>query len=584
MTVQPTDRFYGLAQALTKGTAPATERPEPFVPLTEAPGGMFGLREVWRFLRRRGLLLASVTVAGGLLTAAILAMLPLSFTATSQIVLQRTDSRPFEVVDREERDRSAVETEIDMIESRYMAGRVVDRLGMLGNSEGPAREVERDMLVKALAGALRVSRSGESLALQISVSHPDPEKAAEIANAFATEYVAASIEFKQRWSDRSYALVQAQDSPLLQKLRDDEAGLLRSRAALASKFGDNHPRIKDSDAAIASVHALIDSERKRLAARRTTEAERPGARVISTAEVPTVPSFPQTKLMLATGLAGSFVLATLLAILIEGMDRRIRAPEDASKIAGLSSIFSVPRIPKSRSRQTGSVLEYLRMRPQSPFSEALRSIYLRNCMPASEPRRQVVLVTSCWPGEGKTTIAAAVAITAAAEGWQTVLVDLDLHSCGVADETEVSTDECSIQSILNGEYDGTGITIEHPEFPTLHVIPATHHEQPSWNARKLHSLLTYLCQKFDVVILDTPPTLVVGDAQWLAPFADTTLLVTQWGATDEGDAQAAVSSLRAAGASSVGCIINSVDLKQQARRAQGGSRKFLRYAKRYMNA
>ena len=176
----------------------------------------------------------------------------------------------------------------------------------------------------------------------------------------------------------------APKSPLLTTLRSERAVLVRERAQFASNFAAGHPQIVETDAQLASITAMIDAEIQRivddlageakvvnnrvqqlksqiselqttvrqrsLAEIRLRELERdlladqklddlvvariggldpfakvakPSARVVSVAEVPTEPSFPQRGRVLAGGAVGATVLAVILAVMLEALDSRI---------------------------------------------------------------------------------------------------------------------------------------------------------------------------------------------------------------------------------------------------------------------
>jgi uncharacterized protein involved in exopolysaccharide biosynthesis len=262
------------------------------------------------------------------------------YTASSTLVLERKDVRPFETdisTQAVERDKSAAETEMDVLRSRNFLGRVVDRLELIsdpefnplanepdkGLSEGAPKkdqakedgalpdqsEILRDRVISRLQSQVNVSRTGESLAVVVEVSSNRPEAAAKIANAIATMYVETSLEFKQsaRTADKARAmqsggavafLRERNTQPLLTTLRNEEARLARERDELASQYGKNHPKMVGYDSQIISVRRMIDDEVARILQDLEIEALKPSARVVSLAAIPGTPSFPKPHLYL----------------------------------------------------------------------------------------------------------------------------------------------------------------------------------------------------------------------------------------------------------------------------------------------
>ena len=150
-----------------------------------------------------------------------------TYTATSGVVLERRDVRPFATdasLQSLDRDRSAAETEMDILQSRKFAGRVVDRLDLVKDpsfnpyassdkereetggilayfrqfaglppsapqTEPPAPTIQRDRAISTLLSKYDVARNGESLAVRIVVSNQKPNLAKKIANTIAMMYV-----------------------------------------------------------------------------------------------------------------------------------------------------------------------------------------------------------------------------------------------------------------------------------------------------------------------------------------------------------------------------------------------------------
>ena len=250
-----------------------------------------GVRETIALVsRRRYFILFFVAASCVLLSIAVLSMRD-TYTAASALVLERNDTQMLEAVtqlDTEQRDRSAIETEMDIISSRVFAGRVVDAmnlvnhpwfnaylvddfadgkestfpgyvLGAVGSLFGlsepdsppklPSISAQRDSAISALLGRMSVTRNGESLAVTVRISSPDAELSAAIANTVANVYVDWSRELKKQ-------------------SMSDAVGFLRERAnQVASRIAENERAITD----FSGLNHLASDERDDLLRKRIDE-------------------------------------------------------------------------------------------------------------------------------------------------------------------------------------------------------------------------------------------------------------------------------------------------------------------------
>ncbi len=231
---------------------------------SQAPGAMartYGLADISQIVWRHRKLLLSIVAAGTLICLIVVLSLTNIYTATSAIVFDRNDTRPYEAVveaRKQERDKSAMETELDVIRSRGFVGTVVDAMNLTedpyyntylesadtnnsswlvsmwnslhdtffdsgkGSRIQPKKDpqleaayvtAQRDMAISRLLSMFQVDRQGDSLAMKIRVEQPDPTKAAKIANAIAQSYVAWTSDLKAgaTASTLAYLRKQAED-------------------------------------------------------------------------------------------------------------------------------------------------------------------------------------------------------------------------------------------------------------------------------------------------------------------------------------------------------------------------------------
>jgi capsular exopolysaccharide synthesis family protein len=194
----------------------------------------------------------------------------------------------------------------------------------------------------------------------------------------------------------------------------------------------------------------------------------------------------------------------------------------------------------------------------------------------SGPLRSV-LVTSPSPGDGKTTVAANLAIAFAHQGMRVLLVDADLRRGRIHDLFHVARDP-GLSQVLQGS-----ISLEAATHPTpvtgLYALttgrlPDSPNELVGTEA--MRSILQTAAQEFAVLIIDSPPVLAASDAAVIATITDATVIVVRAGRTHEEEAQSTLSQLTAVGANVVGAVLNDPDA---AVRANGGYYYYQYYGK-----
>ena len=220
--------------------------------------GTYGPQETVELLWRHRRILVAIVVLGALLSLAIGLLLTPIYTASSVLVFDRNDNRPYEAsadARQLERNRSAMETELDVIRSRVFLGTVVDALNlandpfyntyldppdsrlaallrMLGINEKDSRvkpqvrkispQAQRDRAISRLMETFTVDRKGESLALTVHVKQTNPDRAAALADAISGRYVSWTSTLKDSATRRTVGFLDQQASDLVQSIAKRE--------------------------------------------------------------------------------------------------------------------------------------------------------------------------------------------------------------------------------------------------------------------------------------------------------------------------------------------------------------------------
>ncbi len=266
------------------------------------------------------------------------------------------------------------------------------------------------------------------------------------------------------------------------------------------------------------------------------------------------------------GLLGG-LLGLGLGYIVELADSSFRKPEEIIREFGLPILGHIPfmkerRLKAARSDAFGGLdrIVVTAHLPRSRPAEAYRSVRTAICFSVAGDAHRVIQVTSPAAGDGKSTLAVNLAVSLAQSGKKTILVESDFRRpkvhriCGVANDV-------GIVDVLRGRAELTDV-IQELAVDELSVLPCGRMPRdPSelLTRPEYESLLEVLRDKFDYVVVDTPPVLVVTDACSVAPRADAVIVCMRLGRHTRDFGRRAFDQLRDVGANVVGIVINGVE-------------------------
>jgi succinoglycan biosynthesis transport protein ExoP len=310
------------------------------------------------------------------------------------------------------------------------------------------------------------------------------------------------------------------------------------------------------------------------------------ARLITKAVPPMRRTYRKSLLIIAMTPLMGLLLGIGLGALRDFFDRGFRTSSQIEAMLGLACIALVPLQRKQGNKAaerrkpgiTGpnpgpspgpisdkvgiasSVVE----QPFSVFAEAIRTIKLAADLSGSAAASKVVGITSAIPNEGKSTIAAALALSIAQVGGRAILVDCDLRNPTLS-RAMTPDAKVGILEVLSGKV-VLDEAVSKEVFLSLAFLPVVSEVRIAESSELLSSvamkkLFERLRSSYDYVIVDLPPLAPLVDVRATTHLVDSYLLVVEWGRTSTAIVHHALSRAPQVYEKVVGAVLNEVDMK-----------------------
>jgi capsular exopolysaccharide synthesis family protein len=300
---------------------------------------------------------------------------------------------------------------------------------------------------------------------------------------------------------------------------------------------------------------------------------------IDEAAIPSYPVRPNKMRNIEFALAAGLALGIALAFTQEALDNSLKNAQEMEKLTGLPTLAIIPMGNSSLAMRSGllpsnngngnssrtnvelSVLE----KPGAAISEAYRALRTSVLLSLAEQPPKVLLVTSSQPGEGKTSTSLNLAATLAQKGSRVLLVDADMRRPGLSKALRVDTGN-GLSGILTGAYEYDETLLKRVEgLDTLYLLSAgSRAPNPAelLCSIKMEKLVQTLRQKFDHVVIDSPPILPITDATIISTLVDGVIMVVESDKTSRAALNRACRVMEHSGGRILGTVFNKVDTRR----------------------
>jgi capsular exopolysaccharide synthesis family protein len=534
-----------------------------------------------------------------------------AYQASTKVLVSRAEPNQTADVTADLTSVQLAQTYVELLKTGSVANTVVKRLGMglspaainafvLNNTQiiqidvedtNPQRAAQiANMLVTVLIEQNDVIQSGRYKSMEESLLAQKAQVEAQIASLQSQidQVSVRTIDEQKAWVEQQIAALQAESAVLQPEITQlaksttaQDRTLLDQKKARQDQIASILPLYQQSynDLVVngKTVPGAVSVSDSQLTLLRTTQTlyqqiyvsvlsnlesvrltslqNTPNVVQIETASVPQTPVRPRVQLnTLLAGVAG-LILAAAVVFLIDFLDDTLKTPEDIERILGLTVVGLIADM-RGNEKETGT---YVARQPRSPIAEAFRSLRTNlECSGVDKPLK-TILVTSAIPQDGKTTIAVNLATVFAQGGQKVTLLDADLRRprvhqmLGMSNQvglTDLFRDRLNVGQVIHPcEGNETLSVITSGSLPS----------DPSelLGSGKMLHILEELAAGQDIIIIDSPPTLV-ADAQSLAARTDGVLLVIQSGKTPAKQVRVTLEQMKRAGTRILGVVLNRV--------------------------
>lgn len=315
---------------------------------------------------------------------------------------------------------------------------------------------------------------------------------------------------------------------------------------------------------VAANRQIYDTFMQRSRETKAGDIQSPVGRIVDLALVPKTPYGPNKRLIVGLAILGALLAGIALAVLVERLNNTVKTSHEAENKLLVPSLGVIPHT----ATENDAPLERMYSEAsENAFAEAIRTLRSSILLSAMESPKQVILLTSSIPEEGKTTVACNLAF-ALSMVKKTLLLEADMRRPRLKRVLGVQpADRPGLAEMIAGDLPFKDCIYRVPgtELNVLHVGRTPANPLDLITSPRFDEMMERLKEEFDVILVDSPPVQLVSDALVLAQTATAVVFVVKADSTPYPVARYALNRLARAGAPILGALVNQLDIESADR-------------------
>ncbi len=545
-------------------------------------------------------LIITFLIIGVSLSIIQVSRLPNQYTASAQILLERTRSQgggaggQLAQMAPDIWAEDYYNTQKEIMLGTTVLRQVVDELKLMEYFH----TTDVDSAVGRTRGYLRVTRIRESRLFNIIATSPNPEFSMNLANAVARAYVRKNFEDLLYFSKELLSWVpkdgqevvtvedpfgkvkqvsrkelmkmlpSVQTDPTVRALQEKKSTLQAELTTLLKQYKEKHPLVVKAQASLRFLEDSIEAEKQRVIESLKEQAEGKmqvsNARIVEEATLPKGPSGPARQKQVISTAGMEFFVILVLLLLWDYFDDTVHSPDDLRR-RGINIPFLGP-IPLVKTFEGPDEQRILitHYQKKSQIAESFR--FLRVAINFSAPAEtlKVLVFTSSIPSEGKSFVAHNIAVSLAQDGNRTLFIDADLRRPR-AHAIYKMENQTGLSNFLTSQIEFDSVVRETfvENLWTILSGPVSPNPAEILGSKRMADLLQTARERFDRIIVDAPPLAGMGDALVLGRMTTHVIFVIRAGKTPVDIILHSKELLEKSNVRIIGAVMNQVDISKQ---------------------